>query len=441
MARTDEHGEPGFLSAGGELARLIAAFDWPRTTLGPIELWPEPVRTVVGMILRSPQAIVTLWGEPGVMIYNDAYSIFAGARHPDLLGTDVREAWPEVADFNDHIVKTVFGRGETLQYRDQRLILHRPGRPDEAWLDLSYSPVTGEDGTPLGVIAIVVETTERVVADRRLKDERIRLEQMYEQSPSFMALLDGADHRFVIANAAYQRLIGHREVLGRTLAEALPDAVAQGYLDLLDRVFQSGEAVTRAGARYDMQAVPGGEATERFVDFVFQPIRGTEGKVTRHLRQRRRRHRSHFGAGGDPSQRSAVPHLCPGDAEPCLDRAARRRCSTGSTTASSNIAACASEQLLGSRLGQTSSIPTTGNGRPRDGRNRSPTAAPMRPSSAFATRDGRVSLASRRARCRSARDDGQILRWIGTNTDIHDQKLAEVETTRDRDRLWTLSRT
>jgi hypothetical protein len=89
---------------GGELGALIRAFDWSKTCLGPIAGWPQSLKTVTGMLLLSPVPIVLLWGEDGVMIYNDAYSVFAGRRHPRLLGSKVREGWPEVADFNDHVM-------------------------------------------------------------------------------------------------------------------------------------------------------------------------------------------------------------------------------------------------------------------------------------------------------------------------------------------------
>ncbi|HEX2940394.1 MAG TPA: hypothetical protein VHO91_05045, partial [Rhodopila sp.] len=136
-----------FLSGGGELAALIQAFDWGATALGPITTWPQTVRTTVGLILRSPVPIVTLWGEDGVMIYNDAYSGFAGGRHPKLLGSRVREGWPEVADFNDNVMKVGLAGG-TLAYKDQELTLYRTGSAEQVWLDLDYSPVLDESGQP-----------------------------------------------------------------------------------------------------------------------------------------------------------------------------------------------------------------------------------------------------------------------------------------------------
>ncbi|MFC5420047.1 PAS domain-containing protein [Bosea eneae] len=105
------------------------------------------------------------------------------------------------------------------------------------------------------------------------------LTQMFEQAPTFMALLRGPEHRFDLANPSYLRLIGDREVVGRTVAEALPDAVAQGVVGILDDVYRTGVPFTANGARFVIQAEPGGPTQERFLDFVYQPLRDSDGKV------------------------------------------------------------------------------------------------------------------------------------------------------------------
>jgi PAS domain S-box-containing protein len=266
------------LAGDGEMAVLIATFDWA-SSLGPISSWPQSLKTTVGLLVHSPLPIVLLWGPDGIMIYNDAYSAFAGGRHPQLLGSRVREGWPEIADFNDNVMRVGLAGG-TLAYEDQELTLYRSGKPEQVWMNLDYSPVIGEDGRPAGVIAFVVETTKRVLAERQIADERNRLDMMFEQGPSFMAMLSGPQHRIEFANAAYHRLIGHREVVGRTVAEALPDAVEQGYLELLDRVFHTGEAFRSQHAKYAVQVSPGGPVDERYLDFVYQPVTDTAGKVT-----------------------------------------------------------------------------------------------------------------------------------------------------------------
>ncbi len=130
-----------------------------------------------------------LWGTDGVMIYNDAYSVFAGGRHPQLLGSNVREGWPEVADFNDNVMKVGLAGG-TLAYKDQQLTLHRNGRPEPVWMNLDYWPVPDESGRPAGVMATVVETTDRVRADAALRESEARFRNMADHAPVMMWVTD-----------------------------------------------------------------------------------------------------------------------------------------------------------------------------------------------------------------------------------------------------------
>lgn len=157
-----------FLTGGGEMERLIRSFNWSNTCLGPVDQWSQSLKTAVNIVLQSPVPLVMLWGPDGIMIYNEPYSKFAGARHPFLLGSKVVEGWPEVADFNRNVMDKGL-KGESLSYKDQQLTLHRNNKPEEVWMDLSYSPVMDENGNPAGVLAVVIETTQRVLAERKQK--------------------------------------------------------------------------------------------------------------------------------------------------------------------------------------------------------------------------------------------------------------------------------
>jgi len=170
---SDTHGCDGW---AGEMAQRIRAFDWSGTDLGPIGAWPSSLTSAVQMMLASPIPMVMLWGRAGYMIYNDSYSVFAGGRHPYLLGVPVELGWPEVADFNRNVVDTCLAGG-TLSYRNLPLELLRDGRPEEVWMDLYYSPVAGDDQQPAGVLAIVVETTEHVISERLRQELTHNLEQ------------------------------------------------------------------------------------------------------------------------------------------------------------------------------------------------------------------------------------------------------------------------
>jgi len=174
------NGAPAFPGIAGEMAQRVRSFDWASTPLGPLSGWPQSLKTAAGIVLLSPVPIAMLWGEDGIMIYNDAYSVFAGGRHPQLLGSKVREGWPEVADFNDHVMKVGLA-GSTLAYRNQELTLHRRGLPEQVWMNLDYSPILDESGKPAGVMAIVIETTDRMRADAALRhsEEQLRLATEY----------------------------------------------------------------------------------------------------------------------------------------------------------------------------------------------------------------------------------------------------------------------
>lgn len=177
---SESHGCDGWK---GEMAERIRAFDWSHTELGPLADWPASLCSTVQLMMASPLPMVMLWGNAGYMIYNDAYSEFAGGRHPYLLGAPVELGWPEVAEFNRHVVDTCLAGG-TLSYRNKELVLLRDGVPEDVWMDLYYSPVANDEGVPGGVMAMVVETTELVHSERlrqaaenayRADNERVRL--------------------------------------------------------------------------------------------------------------------------------------------------------------------------------------------------------------------------------------------------------------------------
>lgn len=267
-----------FLGHTGPAARLVRDFDWGRTPLGRVETWPQSLKTATALLIQSPVPIVMLWGEEGVMIYNDAYSVFAGHRHPALFGSNVREGWPEVADFSDNVMKVGLAGG-ILAYQDQELTLHRKGYPEQVWMNLDYSPVLDESGKPAGVIAIVIETTDRVLAERRNRAEFQRLQALFSQAPTFMTMVSGPEHVFTLVNPEYRKLIGGRDVIGLAVRDALPEVADQGFLDLLDHVYSSGEAVTRTAQRILLRWRDQGPLEERFLDFVYQPIRDEDGTV------------------------------------------------------------------------------------------------------------------------------------------------------------------
>lgn len=269
--------ELDFLAHSGELLNSIRNVDWASTSLGTPSQWHPCVKATVSTILLSPVPMVTMWGKDGVMIYNQAYAEIAAARHPGLLGRNVRDAWPEAAGFNSHAMTTVLGGG-TLSYRDQHLTLHRQGHEVDAWFDLDYSPVPDETGQPLGVLAIVVESTEKLQAERWRRSELGRLRGMFEQAPGFIALMRGKDHVFELVNEAYLRLVGFRNVIGKSARDAYPDLETQGFFEMLDQVYTTGTAFVGTALAVTFEGPNGAE--DKFIDLIYQAVRDPEGNTT-----------------------------------------------------------------------------------------------------------------------------------------------------------------
>jgi len=275
---TTQTAEADFLTGGGDMAAMIRTYDWSSSSLGPIEHWPQSLRSIVSLMLASEFAMCLAWGPELGFLYNDHYARIMHDKHPQALGRRFADVWADVWDDISPLVDKALA-GEASFFENLPLVTDRKGYDEHAWFTFSYSPVRDESGEIAGMFCSTYESTERVQTERALRDERERMGQMFAQAPTFMAMLRGPEHRFELTNPGYDKLIGHREVLGRTVAQALPDAVEQGFLGLLDTVFTSGEPFTASGMLYAVQAEPGGPIDNRYVDFVYQPIRDATGAI------------------------------------------------------------------------------------------------------------------------------------------------------------------
>jgi PAS domain S-box-containing protein len=132
----------------------------------------------------------------------------------------------------------------------------------------------------------VAKTAGKVTSKRRSEDsqngaeELHRMREMFARSPSFSALFHGPEHRFVLTNPAYHQLIGHRNVIGLPVREAVPEVEGQGFLELLDKVYTTGEPFVGKEVKITLQRTPGANEETRYMDFVYQPIKDEFGKVT-----------------------------------------------------------------------------------------------------------------------------------------------------------------
>jgi serine phosphatase RsbU (regulator of sigma subunit) len=160
----------GDVGADTELGRRIRELDWSATSLGPIAGWPTGLRTAVRICLASSFPMLVVWGPDLVKIYNDGYRTIMGSeKHPGALGRPVREVWPEIWDEIGPMFEQVVETGQPTWTSHGLLVIDRFGYPEAAWFTWGYSPLFDDDGSIGGVLDIVVETTEQVLAQRRLQ--------------------------------------------------------------------------------------------------------------------------------------------------------------------------------------------------------------------------------------------------------------------------------
>lgn len=261
------------------MGMLIAAKDWQTTPLGPLASWPQSLKSAVSLTLASPVAMIVLWGPELIQLYNDSYATIAGLRHPAALGQPNRECWPEVWAFNAPIFAAAL-QGNSQSFTGQELVIERHGVAERAWFDLTYSPLYDEGGTAAGVLVIVIETTGRVYADQQVTAAVRRQRRLFERAPGFIAILHGPEMAFEFVNDAFTRLFGGRNFIGRTVRDAFPDLVGQGFYELLDNAYANGERFVASDVPIQLQNLPDVPPDERFLDFIYEPILNDHGQAT-----------------------------------------------------------------------------------------------------------------------------------------------------------------
>jgi PAS domain S-box-containing protein len=264
---------------GSEVGALILARDWSDNPLGPISSWSPALRSALGLVLEAPVPMMLFWGPEHVALYNDAYARAIRRRHPSSLGAKAAERWTHIWHQMGPPLIQAFATGEPSSRRDQSMMTVRDGVETETFFDICFSAVREGDGSVGGVLAIVYETTERVLATRAATAERTRLAQMFEQAPSFMALLREPGHVIELANAGYQKLVDHRAVPGLPIGEALPEIAEQGFIALLDEVAATAQPYRGHAVPVALRH-PDGSEPLHLLDFVYQPVFDAGGKVS-----------------------------------------------------------------------------------------------------------------------------------------------------------------
>ena len=250
-------------------------------------------------MMTSPVAM-SLWCGPSyTLVYNDPYSRILGAKESNALGRSGAEVWDELWPALEPQFAQVRGGGDPIYADEARLTMERleGGKAEDAWFTYALSALNDDAGRCLAVYNVAVEVTEKVRARDAVAGERTRLFEAFQRVPSLVSVVTGQDHIFEYANEAYYALVGRRDIIGRPVWEAIPDARGQGFEVLLDQVRDTGVPVSGAEVSLRLVRAAGAEPEERFVDFVYQALSDSQGQrwgimcygtdVTEHVRARR----------------------------------------------------------------------------------------------------------------------------------------------------------
>ncbi len=180
-------------AGGGEMGALMRSIDWSTTPLGAVEQWPQSLRTAVSICLASYFPMLIWWGPELVKLYNDAYSVIPGAKHPRAMGQRGKECWPEIWDIIGPMLEGVLNEGKATWSENQLLLLERNGNAEECYFTFSYSPIRDESGGVGGVFTAVTETTSHVLGERRLRTLREVAASAYDAKTAMDACRIAAD--------------------------------------------------------------------------------------------------------------------------------------------------------------------------------------------------------------------------------------------------------
>jgi PAS domain S-box-containing protein len=263
-----------------EMNRMIQSFPWKQTPLGVPDQWPQSLVLSVNLLLNSKFPMFIWWGTEYISIYNDAYAVILGEKHPSALGSPGYDVWKEIWDVVGPLAQMVMKQGKAMWAEDQLLYVDRHGYTEESYFTFSYSPIFNEQGSVGGVFCAVAETTEKVLATRQIKKSAENLNNIILQAPVAMCIFKGKDLVVDIANERMLEFWGVEKetVLNKPIYEALPEAKDQGYEEILDNVFSQGESYTAFATPVTLTR--NGLKETYYTNLSYEPLREGDGAIS-----------------------------------------------------------------------------------------------------------------------------------------------------------------
>ncbi|MEQ8877102.1 MAG: PAS domain-containing protein [Phycisphaerales bacterium] len=261
------------------------------------------------IFLAAPSPFVLLDRDLRMVWANDAYLHATGRSRESIVGRAMFDEFPSEPESGPgRMLRASFKRVFEDGVTDHLPLIPYPipgpdGSPMERYWSATNTPIRGAGGevefilqhtqdvtklyepehhtaSPMPDLGDLLRRADHVTRQNQELDSAAEFFRLiFDQAPSFMAILTGPEHEFRIVNDAYMQVVGQRDLIGRTVRDALPEVEGQGFFELLDQVFRTGESITLKGAELDLQRSDGGPAERNYLDFVYQPLKGADGST------------------------------------------------------------------------------------------------------------------------------------------------------------------
>lgn len=240
------------------------------------------------LFMQAPVPICVVRGPEHIFeLANPLRLQMAGNRK--LVGKPIREAQPELAGQGwFELLDRAYSTGEPVRVTEGKAMLdrHNDGKLEEAYFNYIFQPTRNAQGQIDGILSLGVEVTEQVRTRQALQAARAEAEaarqhiyNLFMQAPAFIAVVRGPLHVFELTNLTYMHLIGHREVIGKPVREALPEVEGQGFFELLDQVYTTGQLYIGTEAKIMLDSRDDGQLEEVYCNFIYQPTYNAQGEV------------------------------------------------------------------------------------------------------------------------------------------------------------------
>jgi PAS domain S-box-containing protein len=274
-----------WLRSHSSIANLIRTMSWEDCSLGSPDQWPAALRTALNLILDSKFPAYIWWGPDNINLYNDAYVDLAGpSNHPRYFGQPAQKMWTEIWPTLTEFLSKV-KNGESILYEDLQMPLERQGVKEEAYFTFTYGPARDETGEVQGVLCTCYETTQKISAEKEFKQEAHRaanaskiLQDFFEQSPTPLCILMGPEHRYTMANRPYERLIGRKAIIGKSIWEVFQTEEIKPFIHLLDDIYNTGIPYHGSEALLPLPDEHG-DLKDTWIDFSYHPFRDEGGVI------------------------------------------------------------------------------------------------------------------------------------------------------------------